>query len=166
VTVTEPQQAPLALRTAMENRDLAAVVDAFAPDAVFHSPLTARLTFTGRDQIGALTKVLFDVFKDFHYIEELRGPDAAMLVFRSRVGGMDLEGVDRLRLRPDGKIAEMTVYFRPLPAAAVALRLIGTGLGRHTSPARGALISVLTRPLTFMTESGDKMGVRLLRGSL
>ena len=30
-------------RAAMESRDVAAVVDSFAPDAVFHSPLTERL---------------------------------------------------------------------------------------------------------------------------
>ena len=166
MTVTEPQQAPLALRTAMENKDLAAVVDAFTPDAVLHSPLTARLSFTGHDQITTLTRVIFDVLDDLHYTGELRGPDAAVLISRARVGGKDLEVIDHLRLRPDGKIAEMTVFFRPLPAAAAALRLIGTGLGQRTSPMRGMLISVLTRPLTFMTESGDKLGVRLLRSSL
>jgi SnoaL-like domain len=166
MTVTEPQQAPLALRTAMENKDLAAVVDAFAPDAVFHSPLTARLTFTGRDQIATLTTVLFDVFDSFHYVAEYRGQDAAVLVARARVGGKDLEIVDHLRLRPDGRVAEMTVFFRPLPATAAALRLIGAGLGRRQSPARAALISALTRPLGFMTEAGDKLGVRLVRASL
>jgi hypothetical protein len=38
-----------------------------------------------------------------------------------------------------------TVFFRPLPAAAAALRLIGAGLGRRRSAARGALISGLPR---------------------
>jgi hypothetical protein len=166
VTVTEPQQAPLALRTAMENRDLAAVVDTFAPDAVLRSPLTARLAFTGHDQITTITRVIFDVLDDLHYTGELHGPGSAVLISRAKVGGKDLDIVDHLRLRPDGKITEMTVYFRPLPATAMALRLIGTGLGRRTSPLRGALISALTRPLTVMTESGDKAGVRLVRASL
>src|ERR1700721_2760163 len=100
----------------MENKDLAAVVDAFTPDAVLHSPLTARLSFTGHDQITTLTRVIFDVLDDLHYTGELRGPDAAVLISRARVGGKDLEVIDHLRLRPDGKITEMTVFFRPLPA--------------------------------------------------
>ena len=133
---------------------------------MFHSPLTARLSFTGRDQITTLTRVLFDVFEDFHYTGELRGPDAAVLIARAKVGGQDLEIADHLRLRPDGKITEMTVFFRPLPAAAAALRAIGTGLGRRTSPARGALISALTRPLALMAASGDNLGVRLVRPTL
>jgi hypothetical protein len=166
VTVTEPQQTPLALRTAMENRDLAAAVDAFAPDAVLHSPLTARLTFTGHDQITTITQVVFDVLDDLHYTDELRGPGAAVLVSRARVDGKDLEIIDHLRLRPDGKITDMTIFFRPLPATAVALRLFGAGLGRRVSPLRGALISALTRPLGLMTESGDKLGVRLVRAGL
>jgi hypothetical protein len=33
--------------------------------------------------------------------------------------------VDHIRLGPDGKIQEFTVFMRPLPAAAAALRLIG-----------------------------------------
>ena len=57
----------------------------------------------------------------------------------------------------------MTVFFRPLPAAAVALRLIGVGLVRPGRPARAALLSALARPLAFATGMGDAIGVRLIR---
>jgi hypothetical protein len=100
----------------MEARDLAAVVDAFAADAVFRSPLTTRLAFTGHEQIGALLQVLFEVLQD-------------------------------LQFGPDGKIGEFTVFFRPLPAAALALRLIAAGLVRRKSPARAVVVFGLTRPL-------------------
>jgi len=71
-----------------------------------------------------------------------------------------------MRLGPDGKIEEFTVFFRPLPATAAALRLIGAGLGRRKSPARAAIISALARPLAFMTRTGDGIGVRLVRSTL
>ncbi len=162
----EPNLVKLPLRASMEARDLDAVVDAFAPDAVLRSPLTAKLAFTGREQIRAVITVILDVFGDLHYSEELRGENVAFLVARARVDGQDIEIVDHMRLGPDGKIREMTVFFRPLPATAAALRLITAGLGRRRSPARAAILSALTRPLAFMTRTGDGIGVRLVRSSL
>ncbi len=162
----EPNPVKSALRAAMEARDLPAIVDSFAPDAVFRSPLTSKLAFTGREQIGALTKVILEVFDDFRYTDEVRNESTAFLVSRARIGGQDIEIVDHLRLRPDGKIQEFTVFFRPLPATTAALRMIGAGLGRRKGPARAAVISTLSRPLALMSRAGDAIGVRLIRSTL
>jgi ketosteroid isomerase-like protein len=89
--LTTQPQGQLPLRAAMEARDLAAVTDSFAPDAVLRSPLTGRLTFSGRDQIATITRVILEVFQDFHYTDELRSGDTAVLIARARVGGQDLE---------------------------------------------------------------------------
>jgi ketosteroid isomerase-like protein len=162
---TQPQDR-LPLRAAMEAGDLAAVTGSFAPDAVLRSPLTGQLVFTGRDQIAAVTQVILEVFQDFRYTDELRSGDTAVLIARARVGGQDLETAEHLRLGPDGKITEATVFFRPLPAATAALHLIAAGLGRRKSPARGAVMSVLTRPLAAITRASDGMGVRMVRSTL
>jgi hypothetical protein len=124
------------------------------------------MTFTGREQIGAVTEVILEVFDDFRYTDEVRVQDTAFLVALARIGGQDIEMVDHLRLGSDGKVQELTVFFRPLPAATVALRLIGSGLVRRKSAFRATLISVLARPLAFMTRTGDPIGVRLIRSSL
>ena len=158
--------AVLPFRAAMEARDHAAVVDSFAPDAQFYSPLTTRLTFTGRTQIAALVQVLFEVFPDLRYTDEMRAADSAFLAWRSVIGGQDIEGIDVLRLRPDGKIGEFTAFFRPLPAAAAALREIGSALARRKSPAKAALMSALTQPIAVLTRVGDPVGVRLVRSVL
>ncbi len=161
---TPPDQ--LELRAAMEAQDLDRAVDAFASGAILRSPLTDALVFEGRDQIRAITQVVLEAFEDLRYVSELRTGDSAFLVSRARVGGADLEIVDHIRLDPDGKIREFTVFFRPLPAAAVALRVIGAGLGRRRSALRGRLISALARPLGFLTAKGDGIGVRLVRSTL
>jgi hypothetical protein len=166
MTAVESSTVKLPFRTAMEARDLDAIVDSFAPDAVLRSPLTGKLTFTGHEQIRAVLAVILDAFTDLRYTEEMRAENAAVLVSRARVGGQEIETVDHMRLRPDGRIAEFTVFFRPLPATAAALRVIGAGLGRRRSPARAAVLSALARPLGFMTRVGDGIGVRLVRSSL
>jgi hypothetical protein len=154
------------MRAAMEGRDIRAVADAFAPDAEFHSPLTDKLTFRGREQIAALAGIILEVFENFRYTDELMGEEEGLLVGRARVDGLEIEFVDHLRFDGDGHISSMTVFFRPLPAAAAALRQIGARLGRRQSRMRGTLISVLAQPLALMTRIGDIIGAGLLRTTI
>lgn len=148
---------------AMEARDLTAITDAFTADAVFHSPFTEGLTFKGREQISVLLHVILDVFADFRYTDELYDKRCGFLVACARIGGHNIEMVDHMQFGSDGRICDFTVFFRPLPETAVALRLIGTSLALQKSPARAAIISVLARPLGPITRVGDAIAVRLLR---
>ncbi len=166
MTLVANVSAGSSMRAAMERRDIRAVADAFAADAEFHSPLTDKLTFKGREQIAALAGIVLDVFENFRYTEEIMGEEGGFLVGRAKVDGLEIEFVDHLRFGGDGRIAEMTVFFRPLPAAAAALREIGARLGRRKSGARGAVISILTHPLALMTRIGDAIGAGLLRASI
>ena len=110
--------------------------------------------------------MILEVFKDFRYTEELLDENSGFLISRAQVAGLDIEMIDHMRLGPDGKIQELTVFMRPLPAATAALRLIGAGFGRRKSWARAMLISALVSPLAFMTRAGDDIGVRLIRSAL
>jgi len=76
--------------------------------------------------------VLFEVFEDFRYTDELAGPGVHGLVFRARVGDREVEGIDLLREDGDGKVSDFTVMVRPL-SAAVALR---DAVGKRLSAAR------------------------------
>jgi hypothetical protein len=163
---TADDTAKLDLRIAMERGDLQDVLDAFAPDAVLRSPLTGRLAFSGRAQIGAVMGVVIDVFEDLRYTDQLDCGDRAVLVASARVNGTEIEVVDHLRLDEHGKIRELTVFFRPLPAIAVAMRLIGAGLGARRSRGRAAAISALTQPLGLFTAVGDRIGVALVKPTL
>ena len=166
MSAAEPVAAKSALRIAMEARDINAVLDTFAPDAVFHSPFTEKLTFRGRAQMTALISVIFEVFEGFHYVDEVVNETSGALTSRATVEGVEIEMVDHFRLGPDGKITESTVFMRPLPAAAAALRRMGRGLVRRKSEARAALFFALASPLAFMTRTGDGIGVQLIRSAL
>ncbi|HWD54874.1 MAG TPA: nuclear transport factor 2 family protein [Acidimicrobiales bacterium] len=153
----------LAIRKAMEAHDVEAVVDCFAPNAIVYSPFTARTSFRGPEQIRLLTSVVLEVADGFRYTSEVRGDDEAYLRSAARVDGHDIEFVDHLRFGPEGLIEELTLFARPLPAAAVGLRVIGAALGRNKSATRGAVISVLATPLGLMTRVGDGVGMALVR---
>ncbi len=156
----------LPFRAGVEAHDLAAVVDAFATDAVVHSPITGALSFRGREQIGAVFSVILDVFKDIRYTSELRERDRALLIASAQVDGTDIEIADHMRLDENGKIQELTVFFRPMPAIAVSARAIGEGLGLRRSRVRARVISILVRPLILLTRVGDRAGTALLRPTL
>jgi hypothetical protein len=147
----------------MEARDRRAVVETFSEDAVLRSPFTDNLAFEGREQIDTLVAVIFDVLDDFTYTDELRGDGAAMLMGHARVDGMRLQFSDHLKLRSDGLIEEMIVFFRPLPATAAAMRRIGERLGRRKSSLRARMISSMVAPVAFLTRTGDRLGVRLVK---
>jgi hypothetical protein len=159
-----PEKLPF--RTAVESRDVRALADAFAPDAVLRSPITAKLAFRGREQIVAVFEVILDVFDDLHYTDEFRQDGAGLLIAKAKVDGQDIEIVDHMRLDADGRISELTVFFRPLPATAAALRRIGAGLGRRKGPAYASLISILSAPLALMSKTGDGVGVKLVKPTL
>jgi limonene-1,2-epoxide hydrolase len=100
-------------RSAVEARDVDAMVAALAPDVKFHSPV-AHTPFEGRDAVRALFTALFETFEDFHYTDELEAGDGThALVFRAHVGDKQLQGLDLMRMNDDGLIHEFTVMVRP-----------------------------------------------------
>lgn len=154
---------PLALRVAMDARNHSAVVQAFAPDAVLRSPFTDNLAFEGHPQLDPLVAVILEVLEDLHYTDELRGDGRAVLVGHARVDGMCIQFCDHLKLRDDGLVQEMTVFFRPLPATTAAMRRFGELLGQRHSRVRGRAVAAMATPLALISRIGDRLGVRLLR---
>jgi hypothetical protein len=122
-------------RSAVDARDLSALLARFRDDAVLRSPVSFT-PFEGREAIGQLLRILLEVFDEFRYTDELSADDrrTIALVFRARVGDRDVEGLDLLRLDDAGKIRELTVMVRPRSAlealfAAVAARLSASAAG-------------------------------------
>ncbi len=104
-----------AFRAAAEAGDHEALVAAIAPGARFHTPVYHH-ALEDPEMISTLLRVLLETFEDFHYTDELSGDDAHALVFRTRVGDYELQGIDLLRFDDDGLIRDFTVLIRPLEA--------------------------------------------------
>ena len=109
-----------AFRKAIEARDHAALIQTLAPDVVFHSPIVYH-DYVGRDAVAPILAAVMDVFADFSYVDEFTAPDGKVLLFSTRVGERDLEGVDILKFNAAGLVREFTVMVRPY-SAATALR--------------------------------------------
>jgi SnoaL-like domain len=100
-------------RAAVERGDIGAVPELLAEDIVFHSPVTFH-PYVGRETVSELLGIVFETFEDFRYTDELEMEAGHALIFRTAVGGRELEGIDLFRLDEDGLIADFTVMLRPL----------------------------------------------------
>jgi hypothetical protein len=123
-----------AFRAAVEAQDYEGMVEALAPGVTFHSPVTFK-PFEGRESVATLLGIVFDVFEDFRYTDEMDGDDVKALVFEARVGDREVQGLDLLRFDVDGKIADFTVMVRPLTAAMALAESVGKGLERAAAAA-------------------------------
>ena len=120
---------------AIHARDAEAVLAALAPDVRFLSPVVFK-AYEGREVVGTiLTEGAMKVFEDFEYVHRLEDTDArvATLIFRAKVGGRELDGLDLLSFDDEGLIAELKVMVRPLSgtnalAAAMGERFEALGL--------------------------------------
>ncbi|MBD3006651.1 nuclear transport factor 2 family protein [Streptomyces sp. 5-10] len=135
-------------RTAIDNRDLAALDDLFTEDIRFYSPVKFT-PFDGKPMVLGLFGVLLRTFQDFRYVGDYTGTaqtstdgtsaPSAVLVFRARVGEKEIHGIDLLHFADDGRIKEFTVMVRPQSAVhalgeAVLAGLVEDGLAPAPTP--------------------------------
>ena len=115
-------------RRGVESKDVVVMMEAFADGAVLHSPITFK-PFEGREAIARLLGILMQVFQDFRYTDELTAEDGTKaLIFRTRVGDRDVEGLDLIRFDDTGRIREFTVMVRPRSAVEALLREVSSRL--------------------------------------
>jgi hypothetical protein len=115
-------------RRGVESKDVAVMMEAFADGAVLHSPITFK-PFEGKEAIARLLGILMQVFQDFRYTDELTAEDGTKaLVFRTRVGDRDVEGLDLIRFDEAGRIRDFTVMVRPRSAVEALLREVSSRL--------------------------------------
>lgn len=92
------------------------MVGLLSDDVRFYSPV-AFTPFVGHAQVRELFGHLLEVLEGFHYVDELSGDDSHALIFRARVGDLDVQGLDHLVMDDAGLVTEFTVMVRPLSAA-------------------------------------------------
>ncbi len=98
-----------------------------AQDVVLYSPLGDEPT-TGRE---AVLKAMREVggSADLTYKEVLSGATHHAAYFQLQIDDIAVDGMDYIRLDADGKIAEVTIFWRPLPSGVQMQGRLADGLG-------------------------------------
>jgi SnoaL-like protein len=114
-------------RAGVEAGDVEAALATLADDVVFHSPAVFK-PYRGKETVSGLLRLVFETFEDLRYTDELAGEredPVHGLIFRARVGDRELEGLDLVRIGPDGLIADFTVMIRPLSGLIALAQALG-----------------------------------------
>ena len=97
--------------------DPQALRNLLAEDAVFHSPVV-HTPQQGRDKVFAYLHAASHVLggEHFRYLREIVDGDQAVLEFQTELDGIQVNGVDIIRWKYEGKISDCKVMVRPLKA--------------------------------------------------
>jgi hypothetical protein len=106
---------PHPFRRAAETKDLELMRETLREDVVLHSPILFR-GFEGRDVVLVVLGHVIEVLEDFRYVDEAAEGGTVFLRFKATVGDRELEGIDVLELDDEGRVADLTVFMRPLSA--------------------------------------------------
>ena len=98
-----------------------------AEDVVLYSPLGDEPT-TGREAVLEAMRGVGGS-ADLTYKEVLTGETHHAAYFRLQIEDTVVDGMDRFLLDADGKIAEVTIWWRPLPAGVEMQRHLAGLLG-------------------------------------
>lgn len=102
-----------------------------AEDVVLYGPLGDEQV-TGREAVLEAMQGVGTVATDLTYQEVLSGETHHAAHFRLRVEDAVVDGMDYILLDEDGKIAEVTIWWRPLPAGVQMQRRLAGLLGMQS----------------------------------
>ncbi len=106
---------PHPFRTAAEAKDVELMRETLRDDVELHSPVLFR-GFEGIDAVGTILEHVSEVLENLTYVDEAIGNGTVVLRFKAKVGELELEGVDYLTVDEDGRVADLTVFMRPMSA--------------------------------------------------
>jgi hypothetical protein len=123
---------PHPFRLAAEAKDLDLLTEALREDVVLHSPVLFR-GFEGREMVAGVLTHVAATLEDLEYTDELAGDRTVVLRFKAKVGDRELEGIDFLELDEEGRVAELTVFMRPMSALTAFNEQMAARLGVEAS---------------------------------
>src|SRR3954447_8485250 len=122
--------AAAAFRTSFEQRDFTTAAAVLADDVASHSPVLEEPWRT-KEVVERLGPAMVQVLDEPRFTGETIDGNRAILTFTARCGDTDLEGVEILDLDAGGKVGEMAILIRPLPA----LHAVAKAMARAVDPA-------------------------------
>jgi hypothetical protein len=108
--------------------DKDALYGILAEDVVMYGPLGDDAV-TGREAVLEAMRGVGTVASDLTYKEVLSGETHHAAYFRLQIEDTVVDGMDYILLDADGRIAEVTIWWRPLPSGVQMQRRLAGLLG-------------------------------------
>jgi hypothetical protein len=118
-------------RAASEANDIAALMEALAPDAELISPLSGHMVFRGRRDLRVLLAAVYGSLTGLRWQEEIGMGDVRVVTGDCRIAGLRLGDAMVVELGTDGRITRIRPHLRPWLSLSVFALVIAPKLVRH-----------------------------------
>ena len=108
--------------------DKDALARVLAENVVLYSPLGDE-PLTGFEAVVSAIQTVHGTSAKLRYSQVFSGVTHHAIAFRLRVEEAGVDGMDYVRVDPDGNIAEITIFWRPLPSGVELQAKLAHGLG-------------------------------------
>ena len=126
-------------RSASEANDVAGMLATLTPDAELVSPLSARIVFRGRDDVGFLLGAVYGTLTGVRWHEEIGSGTYRAVLGEARIGPLRLGDAMVFELGADGRIQRVRPHLRPWLATTLFALRLGPKVARRPGALRRAL---------------------------
>jgi SnoaL-like protein len=116
---------------ASERNDIAAMMEALAPDVELVSPISGRMIFRGEADVRHLLTAVYGSLKDLRWTQTLGEGRDRVAIGEARLLGVRLTDAMVFELAPDGRIRRIGPHLRPWLALTLFALVLGPQVGRR-----------------------------------
>ena len=118
-------------RAASEANDIDGLMATLTPDAELVSPISGRMVFQGKEDLGVLLAAVYGGLTGLRWREEVGDGALRVVIGDAKIGPIKLGDAMVFQLAEDGRIRRIRPHLRPWLALTLVALKLGTKLGRH-----------------------------------
>ncbi len=123
---------------ASEKVDIDGLLDTLSADAELISPLSGRLVFRGREDLGVLLGAVYGSLRELRWKERIGDGPARVVMAEARIGPLKITDAMVFDLAEDGQIRRIRPHLRPWLALTLFALIVGPKVARRPDVVRRA----------------------------
>ena len=124
---------------ASEQTDIDGLLETLSGDAELISPVSGRLVFRGREDLGVLLGAVYGSLRELRWPEQLGDGAVRVVMAEARIGPLRITDAMVFDLAEDGQIRRIRPHLRPWLALTLFALIVGPKLTRRPDVIRRAL---------------------------
>jgi len=116
-------------RFASETGDIAALMEATAPDVEVVSPISGRMVFKGRKDVYFLLAAVYGTLSDLEWKQEIGQGPHRVLYGEAKLGPVRMTDAMVFELDGEGRIRRISPHLRPWLALTLFAMMLGPRVG-------------------------------------
>ncbi len=152
------------LRSAVDTHNVEALISLFSPTIIVRSPVTQQIRMEGFDQVSDLFRQVFPIIRNMVVYDTVSEGDRKHVIFwRGYVGSHYLEEANLMRFDDEGRIAEMTIFMRPLSGLLALSTQITAALTERHGKVAASIVRAMFGGYAAIYQLSEPFGLSFAR---